>query len=114
MAVSTSTVLQQTLTSQSGNWTSGPLSVGSFTELDLDTNFTSLSDYTIITLSRLDAFGNAQELWGAAHNSGAASDSVDVGPCDAYACSRTFGASVRIDITTTGTVSGTISLQGKG
>lgn len=114
MTVATSVVLQQTLTNQQGNWSSGPLTVGTFTELDLDTNFTALSDYTIVTLSRLDAFSNPQELWGAAHDAGTASDSVDVGACDAYACSRTFGNTVRIDIQTSGTISGTLSLQGKG
>ena len=115
MTVSTSTILSQTLTDQSGNWSSGPLDAGTFTELTLDIKYSALSAYTIATLSRIDTFGNPVELWGAAaDSSNLAPLAADIGPCDGYSASRAFGAKIQIDIVTTGTVSGTISLQGKG
>lgn len=115
MTVSTSTILQETLTSQQGNWASDVLDASTFTELAIDVNYTALTAQTIITLSRIDAFSNATELWGAECDpSNIVPISGDIGPCDSYSASRAFGAKIQVNVITTGTVSGTISVQGKG
>lgn len=115
MTVSSSVIHSETITNHSGNWSSGPLAAGTFDTLIFDVVLSSLSDRTTITLSRLDAFNNPTQMWGASEAApGPAAESVDIGPCDGYACSRAWGADVQIDILTTGTFSGTISLQGRG
>lgn len=115
MTVASSTLINETLTNQSGNWSSGPIAAGTFDTLILDIILTSLTggDDTIMAISRADAFGNLTQMWGAATN-GPINESVDIGPCDAYAVSRAWAGNVQIDITSTGTYSGTISLLGRG
>ncbi len=115
MTVAGSTIHSETITDKTGNWTSGLLDASTFDTLILDINLSSLSDRTTLMISRADAFGNLTQMWGAAENGpGPTSDSVDIGPCDAYQVSRAWAGSVQIDIITTGTFSGTVSLMGRG
>jgi hypothetical protein len=112
-------VLMTTLTNHSGNWTSGPLDVGNYSEMTLDFYFTELTASGQFQLNRLDQFGNAVTLWGANEGedgvtSPTASENVDIGQSFSFTCTRTFGNSIRLDYITTGTFSGTISLLGKG
>lgn len=111
----TTTMLTQTLTGHSGNWSSGPLSAGAYTEMLLDVIFTQFTVSGFVILSRLDAFGNSTQIWGAARDSTTTDPlSIDFGPCDGYQVSHAWGAQVQVDILTTGDVTGTISLVGKG
>lgn len=115
MTISSSTLHSETITNHSGDWSSGPLAAGTFDTLIFDVALSSLSDRTTIILSRIDAIGNLFEMWSAAEAApGPATESVDIGPCDAYAVSRAWAGNVQIDITTTGTFSGTVSLMGRG
>ena len=114
MSTSCSTVLSQTFTSQSGNWSSGQLTVGSYFELSLDFFLSSSSDALSIIVSRIDTFNNLIEIWGANESAGAVVESPDFGPSFAYSCTRTFGDKIQVDITTLGTYTGTLSIQGKG
>jgi len=115
MTTSCSTVLNQTFTAHSGNWSSGSLTVGTFYELAFDFNLSAISAHLLIIVSRVDAAGGLTQLWGASEDPPAPiQESPDFGPSFAYACSRTFGNTIQVDITTTGTFTGTLSIQGKG
>lgn len=115
MAVSSSTIHSETITSHSGDWSSGPFAAGTFDTLILDVALSSLSDQTLIMISRIDAFGNLSMLWGAEEAApGPIAESVDIGPCDGYSSSRAWAGDVQVDINTTGTFSGTVSLMGRG
>ncbi len=114
MTVSSSTIHSETITDQSGDWSSGPLAAGTFDTLILDVSLSSLSAQTLIMISRIDAFGNLSMLWGAEEAApGPIYESIDIGPCDGYASSRAWGGNVQIDINTSGTFSGTVSLMGR-
>lgn len=115
MAVTTTTVLTQTFSSQQGDWSSDVLSVGTYTELILDARFTNLSDNATIELRRIDPLSNPVTIWSAGRNN-VTTDllAIDIGPCDGYAVSHAFGDQVQVVITTTGTYDGSLCLQGKG
>lgn len=113
MTVASSTLINQTLTNQSGNWSSGLIAAGTFDTLILDINLSSLTESAVLMISRLDAFNNLTQMWSAATN-GPVSESVDIGPCDAYAVSRAWAGNVQVDIVSQGTYSGTVSLLGRG
>ncbi|MGA8762340.1 MAG: hypothetical protein WB562_05570 [Candidatus Sulfotelmatobacter sp.] len=113
MTVASSTIHSETITDHSGDWSSGPLAAGTFDTLILDINLTALTETATLMISRLDAFNNLTQMWSAATN-GPVSESVDIGPCDAYAVSRAWAGNVQVDIVTEGTYSGTVSLLGRG
>lgn len=115
MAVTTSTLLTQTFTSQSGSWSSSVINAGAYTELILDAQFTSLTSSATIELNRIDPLSNAVTIWSAGRDS-TTTDllAIDIGACDGYAVSHAFGDQVQVVITTTGTYSGSLCLQGKG
>ena|SRR5579859_2882283 len=115
MTTSCSTVLSQTFTAHSGDWSSGHLTVGDFYEMSLDFNLSALDAHLLIAVSRVDTFGNPILIWGANEDPPAPiQESPDFGPSFAYSCTRTFGNTIQIDITTTGTFTATLSIQGKG
>ena len=115
MAISSSTIHSETITAHSGNWSSGPLDASTFDTLILDIALSTFTDETTLIMSRIDAIGNLLQMWGAAEAApGPVAESVDIGPCDSYAVSRAWAGNVQIDITTTGTFSGTVSLMGRG
>lgn len=113
--MATATLLAQTFSNQSGDWSSEVINAGAYTELILDAQFFSLSANATIVLNRIDPLGNAVEIWGAART-GSTTDmlAIDIGPVDGYAVSHAFGDQVQVVITTTGTYNGFVCLQGKG
>lgn len=115
MAISTTTITTQTFTGEQGNWSSSVFNAGTYTELILDAVFTSLTDNAIIELNRIDPLNNSVTIWSAARNS-ETNDllAIDIGPCDGYEVSHAFGDQIQVVITTTGTYSGSLCLQGKG
>jgi|SRR5579859_420614 len=114
MTTTCSTVLSQTF-NNSSTWSSGHLTVGTFFELTLDITFSSFTQNVFITVSRVDIAGNLIQIWGTEEvPPGPIQESPDFGPSFAYACTRTWGNTLQIDITTTGTFTGSLSLQGKG
>src|ERR1700692_495689 len=100
MTVSSSTLINTTLTDQSGNWSSGPIAAGTFDTLILDIIVTGLTERAAMMISRADAFGNLTQMWGAATNGPDDNESVDIGPCDAYQVSRAWAGNVQVDIVT--------------
>lgn len=115
MGVTTTTITTQTYTAQTGDWSSTVFDAGTYTELIFDFQLTSLSADGIIVLNRIDPLGNSYQIWGASLNSTTTWPyTPDIGPCDGYEVSHAFGDQVQIVLTTTGTYSGALCLQGKG
>ncbi len=115
MSVATATLLTQTFTGQSGNWSSSVLNAGTYTELLFDFQLTLLSATGIIVLNRINPLGDSFQVWGANLNSTTTWPyTTDVGPCDGYEVSHAFGDQIQIVLTTTGTYTGSLCIQGKG
>lgn len=115
MAVSTSTLLTQTFTGQSGDWSSSVIDAGAYTELIFDFQLTSLDSTGNIALNRINPLGTSFEIWSANLNSETTFPyATDIGPCDGYAVSHAFGDQIQVVLTTTGTYSGSLCIQGKG
>ncbi len=110
------TVLNTTLTAAS-TYSSGHLTVGSYTELTYDFHITSLTGTALIIISRVDLFGNLIQIYGSQLPPTAppiSPDTSDIGG-QMFNSGRTFGNTIQVDVTvTSGTISGTISIQGKG
>lgn len=118
MATVVSTLLQEVFSHEVGTYTTVPVSAAAYTELLLDFQLTSISGPGMVTLYRVNAFGDRVSIWdGGLDENVTWPYNIDIGPCDGYQVSHAFGDTILLEVTTVdpGTAyTGKYTLQGKG